>query len=216
MGKKKIDLIGKRFGRYLVIKEILERNKYNQINWLCKCDCGVEKIVIGENLRNGNTLSCGCYNRDRSKEANYKHGGNRRGKIMVEYPIWSQMLGRCYNINNNRYKNYGQRGIIVCDRWRNSFSNFILDMGERPSSKYSIERDDVNGNYEPSNCRWIENIKQYRNRTDNHWIEYNGKKLLLQEWSKELNASHSNIIRMLKNKSFEDVYEYYKYNKRIN
>lgn len=214
MGRIKIDLVGKRFGRYVVLKEMLKRNKFSKIQWHCRCDCGVEKIVTGENLKSGSTLSCGCYNRDATKEANYKHGCNRRGSTTREYTVWTQMLGRCYNKKNSRYKNYGARGIIVCDRWKYSFNNFISDIGERPSEKHSIERDEVNGNYEPSNCRWATDLEQARNRTDNHWIEHDGRKMILQDWVNELNAGHANLLRMLKTKSFSEVYDYYKYHKR--
>lgn len=111
------------------------------------------------------------------KGINFKHGRSASGI----YAIWIGMKDRCYNPNNRSYKTYGGRGIVVCDRWRDSFQNFIEDMGERPIG-YSIERDDVNGNYEPSNCRWIEKNRQVNNRTVTIKLTINGVERTLSEW----------------------------------
>ena len=118
------DLTNLKFGRLLVIK-MVGANKHGHFLWECKCDCGNIKIVAGENLKSLSTVSCGCYNKEVVLKINLKHGNNRRGKTTVEYTTWSQMISRCNNVNNQRYKNYGGRGIKVCDRWLHSFENFF-------------------------------------------------------------------------------------------
>lgn len=128
------------------------------------CDCGNKTIVSTGNLKNGTTKSCGCYQREyqakRGRKNFYKHGLSNHPL----YPTWSTMKSRCYNKNNISYKNYGARGIKVCDRWLNSFENFLKDMGEKPSDKHSLDRIDINGDYEPSNCRWATPEEQAINK----------------------------------------------------
>lgn len=207
------DLTGKKFGILTVIKQ-LDRNKHGHINWLCLCSCGVSKIITGESLKSGGTVSCGCYIKKLLKNLNTKHGDSRRGSVTVEYTTWVQMIARCYNSKNKRYVNYNNRGVTVCEEWKNSFSNFLKDMGRRPSKDHSLDRIDNDGNYCKENCRWATEEIQQKNKTNNHWIEYDGKRMVLQDWAKELDASHSNILRMLKTKSFNEVYIYYMHNRR--
>jgi hypothetical protein len=120
-------------------------------------------------------------------------------KFRAEYKSWAAMIRRCYSPESNRYRNYGARGVVVCDRWRNSFSAFIADMGVRPSTRHSIDRINVNGNYEPSNCRWSTAKEQNRNRTSNLLIEHDGQVKCLAEWAEFLGVESrlaQNRIRM--------------------
>lgn len=153
MGGFAKNLLGQVFGRLTVISRS-NNDKWNNAKWLCRCECGNEKIISGQLLRNGEARSCGCIKR--------KHGQSNT----PTYRSWMRMRERCCRPGDKRYKDYGGRGIIVCDRWRNSFENFFADMGERPSSKHSIDRIDVNGNYEPGNCRWSTTVEQRHNRRD--------------------------------------------------
>jgi hypothetical protein len=131
--------------------------------FICQCDCGKEVKIRLKHLKSGHTKSCGCLRDEKRIETHTTHGeGNK--KRTVEYKCWIGMKQRCYNPNNKFYYNYGGRGIIICDRWINSYENFLKDMGRKPDRSYSIDRINNNGNYEPSNCRWATSFQQIHNR----------------------------------------------------
>jgi len=155
------NLIDKKFG--LLTVESGPFRKDNLIYWNCICKCGNNKLVKSGNLKNNKTKSCGCLYKSRSK-----HNGNTY-KHKKEYAIWNSMINRCYNKNNKDYKNYGGKGIKVCDRWKNNFSNFFNDMGLKPESM-SLDRINNNGNYEPENCKWSTYIEQASNRSNNRKV----------------------------------------------
>lgn len=164
------NILEKRFGKLLVIKES-GRDKWGQVIWLCKCDCGNERIVTGGNLRTrGNKNSCGCVKAERFRKTYTKHGhtcqskdSKGRPKASREYRSWQGMKKRCYDPKHINFHNYGGRNITICDRWLHSFESFISDMGTRPPD-YTLDRIDPNGNYEPGNCRWASWQTQARNK----------------------------------------------------
>lgn len=157
-----IDIAGKRFGKLLVVS-VAGKDKHGQLLWNCVCDCGSELVALSGNLRRVNhTTSCGCAKAERFHKENWKHGHTIGGPSR-EYSSWQGMKNRCLVPSHQGYKNYGGRGIKICDRWLNSFSNFVSDMGERPA-KFTLDRIDPDGNYDPSNCRWASWQTQARNK----------------------------------------------------
>lgn len=205
----RMEITGQIFGRLTVIEFIEVRN--GRTMWRCKCKCGNEVIAVGQYLKSGNTRSCGCFKIDGIRQRSIKHGHQTIENKSAEYRIWRHMKSRCYNPNVERYPNYGGRGVKVCERWINSFENFFFDMGPRPSANHSLDRyPNVNGDYEPTNCRWATTKEQSRNTTTNSWLEYEGERLILSDWAIKLKTFPSNINRMLKKKSFKEVVEYYK------
>jgi hypothetical protein len=161
---KLIDLTNQRFGRLTVI----ERDGYahKQSTWRCVCDCGNEKVTKSQNLRKGLTESCGCLHKERAAEAGQltvKHG---HGYGTGTYKSWQGMWQRCTNENDVGYENYGAKGVMVCERWR-EFEAFLEDMGERPKG-LTLDRINPFGNYEPSNCRWADWFVQNNNKRW-HW-----------------------------------------------
>lgn len=184
-----IDLIEQRFVRLLVIKQH-GKNKDKRILWLCRCDCGNQTIVSGKLLRNNHTKSCGCL----AKEGNNTtHGHLRDGKVSSMYRSWAHMIGRCNNPNRKDYHYYGGRGIRVCDRWRNSFKNFLVDMGHPPTDKHTLDRINNNKGYCTENCRWATMKEQCRNRRNNRLVTYQGKTQTLTDWAEETKIAYDTL-----------------------
>lgn len=184
------DLTGRKFGR-LTVMDAAGRTCGGRYQWRCVCDCGKGKIAEGTNLKVGNTTSCGCYRLERIRVT---HGHARKGKVSITHLVWQKVVSRCTNPNNPNFARYGARGIKVCDRWH-IFEHFLEDMGERPSRKHSIDRVNNEGNYEPGNCRWATNVQQARNRRSSRFLEFNGKKATLAEWSEITNINAQTISR---------------------
>jgi hypothetical protein len=166
--KKLVDLTGKQFGRWFVLAIHPTRMRYGRhghavcVLWHCRCDCGTERVVFGCNLRRGLSNSCGCFSREQTIKRSKKHSHAKRGNHTRVYDCWVTMRQRCCNPKNTDYDDYGGRGISVCARW-SKFENFLADMGERPAGT-SLDRIDVNGHYQPNNCRWATPIEQRHNR----------------------------------------------------
>lgn len=168
--------------------------------------CENEIHIWFANIVSGNTKSCGCQQR-LNRPITHGESGERTGKRTVEYRAWAAMKARCYNKGNKEYYSYGGRGIMVCERWLNSYENFIEDMGRKPGDEYSIDRIDNNGNYEPGNCRWATDLQQLNNTSRNVFIEYNGERKTASQWAKFFNISqHSILWRHKKGMTLEKVF----------
>lgn len=160
-------LVGKNYGRLTVIAEGCRHGAHRL--WTCSCACGNTTEVLGYNLKKGNTTSCGCFRREiassTAKVRFMRHGdATRKQATPPEYRAWVDMKQRCENPANRFYIHYGARGISICERW-SEYTTFLADMGQRPSAKHSLDRIDVNGNYEPENCRWVtRDIQQFNRR----------------------------------------------------
>lgn len=211
MGKF-IDLTGQRFGKLVVIKKV-GKDKHGYSRYMCLCDCGKETFVSSGQLLSKNTKSCGCLKGEVTTARNKlttKHG-MRDAKI---YRVWIEARRRCYNPNRTAYKNYGARGIKICDEWmgENGFQNFYewsVANGYNPNAKRgecTLDRIDVNGNYEPSNCRWISMKEQQNNRRNNHVVTYNGETLTVTQIAEKYKINRACLSYRLKSgKSLDEA-----------
>ncbi len=175
---RRIDLTGKTYGCLTVTL-----HKWGGKRSICECvcSCGTRVDVMANSLRTGNTRSCGCLLPAITSARNRSHGKSKTSENM----IWSQMIQRCFNPNCRSYYLYGRRGIKVCEEWRSSFETFLKDVGPKPSPSHSIDRIDVNGNYEPKNVKWSTRKEQARNKRDTRWITHNGVTKCLSEWAED-------------------------------
>ena len=178
------DLIGQKFGMLTVLAQANDKIRSDGthiVMWHCMCDCGNEIIVNSGTLKSGHTKSCGCLQGEHHNDSNHKTGKTRL------YRIWGDMKQRCYNKNNLNFKNYGGRGIVICDEWKNSYIKFkewAIKNGY--NDDLTIEITDVNGNYCPENCKWATQLEQANNTRTNRMITFNGETLTWTQWNKKL------------------------------
>lgn len=183
------DITGQRFGLLTTksYRKVTTTGNKKRVFWSCICDCGNTCEMEGSLLRSRSKkprnipMSCGCEAR---KATSYRNSTHRLTGTRV-YRSWNSAKQRCLNPNDSNYRNYGGRGISICEHWY-SFDNFLNDMGFPPSPNHTIDRIDVNGNYEPSNCRWATPSEQARNRRNTPLYSYNGKTMSLIEWAEYL------------------------------
>lgn len=218
MGKY-IDLSGRRFGRLSVL--CLHGKKPNgyhangtplyKLTWLCQCDCGTTAVVNGKELRNGESRSCGCLKAEELGDRSRTHGMTRQR----EYRSWQAMKERCHNPSHWKYKDYGGRGIAVCNRWLNSFENFYEDMGKCPA-RFTLDRINIDGNYEPSNCRWADAVTQAKNRRGVGYF-WKGVKRTIKEIAEMEGVPRTSLNRQLAScgLGLEDALDYCIRHRRI-
>lgn len=187
---KVIDLTGMRFNRWTV-QGRGPNNTKGQAQWICKCDCGSERLLVSVSVRTGHSKSCGCLKLEVLKERSTKHGHAHMGKISPTYQSWAGMLARCTDTKHKGYKAYGGRGIKVCERWK-SFKNFLADMGEKPIGT-SLDRKDVDKGYSKANCRWATSFEQARNKRNTRMMTLYGQTRPLAEWA-ELTGIKKKIL----------------------
>lgn len=177
------ELTGQRFGRLTILGRAPSRG--TRPHWRCRCDCGNEREIQQHFLSVGRTKSCGCKKTEEIAMRNMRHGAAYRSRTYPEYSAWAGMIQRCTNARNRAFPHYGGRGIFVCDRWK-SFNNFLADLGRRPSSRHSIERDDNDRGYSPDNCRWALPEEQAANRRTTVRITMLGRTMSVAEWRRLL------------------------------
>lgn len=189
-----VDRTGQRYGRLVV--QALDSTK-PATKWLCLCDCGsVVKVLAGQ-LGAGRTKSCGCLRKEVSadliRKVSYRGPGHSR---RTEYAVWAGIKQRCLNPNTKSFPRYGGRGITICERWKNSFTNFYSDMGPRPDGT-SIDRIDNDGHYEPSNCRWATEEDQRNNKRSNYRVAVDGRTLTIAQAARKYGVVYSNLYHRI-------------------
>ncbi len=194
IGRPLKDITNKKFGRLTAIKFDCMAGGYHA-KWLCRCICGNNTVVFLSSLRTGHTKSCGCLQRERTSKASITHGMSRS----PIYFIWKSMRQRCLNPHDKYYKDYGGRGIKVCERW-SKFDNFLKDMGPRPEGK-QLDRINNDGDYKPSNCRWATTKQQANNQRNCRQIKYKSRKITILELSEELGISYRALHRRINRNS---------------
>lgn len=191
---KLIDLSGQRFGRLTVIRRA--GSSHGHATWLCKCDCGNEHITSANYLKQGHTTSCGCRNQEVRRKRYLVHGESKGNRL---YRIWQAMKRRCYNPKAAFYKDYGGRGIKVCDQWMHDFPAFRdWALANGYADNLTIDRIDEEGSYCPENCRWATAKQQVNNRRITKRLTYNGKTQSLSEWADATGIAHATIEGRLK------------------
>lgn len=182
-------MIGQKFSRWTVISQATTAHGFR---WLCRCECGTEKIVRQDQLKRGISKSCGCWKSEVAKkqitELSTTHGLSNQSRT---YGIWKDMRKRCNNENHKSYKYYGGRGIKVCPEW-DSYETFLTDMGEAPDG-LSIDRKNNEGNYEPNNCHWVDRKSQSNNMRSNIMFRYNGEVRTLKQWCDHFGVSYHTV-----------------------
>lgn len=187
------DISGQKFGRITVLS-LNKMDKNRNAIWNCFCSCGTYKEINGSNLKRGLIKSCGCLNNEMASKRLSTHGQSKS----KEYRSWAGMKERCYNTNIIQYCDYGGRGIIVCEEWINSFETFLSDMGPCPKGDYSIDRINVDGNYNKSNCRWANRFTQNRNKRNTKLSESDVIDVIDSSLShKELSLKYSVSIKLI-------------------
>lgn len=195
-----VDLTGKRFN-YLTVVAFERKGKNYKSYWRAKCDCGKETVVQGYKLTSGQTKSCGCYNHFLLNSGSRKKHGMSKTPI---YSTWLRMISRCHNEKDKRYSFYGERGISVCDEWKNSFDSFydwaIKNGYKETKNPYelTIDRIDNNKGYYPENCRWVNMTIQSNNTRKNVHITYNGETLTIAEAARKYNMPYKTLHKRIR------------------
>ncbi len=183
---KAVDISGQRYGRLVgVRRDPTPGDTY----WLFRCDCGVEKVIRLDPVRRGKTSSCGCVRTEMIRGRSLTHGHKIGRQSTPTLRAYHHAKARCQNPNDAKFPAYGGRGIQMCDRWSDSFEAFLSDMGDRPEG-LTLERIDVNGNYEPDNCRWATRHDQTRNKTTNVFVNHDGERIILKDFADAMGVNY--------------------------
>ena len=199
--------VGQKFNKFTIL-EFNGKHKSGHLTALCKCDCGNIRTISLSDLKLNRSKSCGCIRKEAKQLFKKDHGMTNT----KEFKTWAGIKIRCYNKNYKSYNYYGGKGVTMCNRWLNSFRNFLEDMGFAPTNKHSIDRIDSNGNYEPNNCKWSTLIEQANNKSNNKFYEYNGEIKSVPYFSRKYNIPMGRLYERLKaGYSIKDAIEQPKY-----
>lgn len=187
---------GERYGKLVAINQV-ESNGNGEIQWLCKCDCGNTHVARQYQLLNGKTKSCGCLRHEIGKQRGLSNKAHGLSYTRI-YRIWRGMMSRCYNTSSNRYSNYGAKGIEVCSEWHDLTNFYRWAISSGYSDELSLDRKNVNGNYEPSNCKWSTIREQSVNKRNSVWVEFEGKLQPLIDVAAKTHISYSTLYGRLK------------------
>lgn len=194
----RVDLTGRPFGRFVVVG-FHGRDDHGNALWLCKCSCGQSVPVVGYNLTNGASTNCGCKRKETVSALRLKHGHSLGpGKISPEYRSWFNAKTRVGNPKFKGWHRYGGRGLAMSKEWSSNFATFLRDMGLKPTPRHTLERVDNNRGYEKGNCVWALPPQQQRNRSTNIWLEFNGRRMVLKDWAKELGRTEYWLSRRVR------------------
>lgn len=188
--RKVVDYIGKKIHRLTILEDRGVRKEKPYV--LVHCDCDnktVKEVAFATLFQKIPTKSCGCIKLKNILNSKFKHGLS----YSKEHKCWAHMKARCYDKNDIRYPHYGGRGIQVCDPWKNSFEQFLLDMGSAPSLKHSVNRKNIDADYDPSNCNWATPKEQANNTSKSRWITFRGRTQTLAQWADELQIASGTI-----------------------
>lgn len=199
-GSTKIDIIGQRFGRLMVISEAEERTKCGEVKYLCQCDCGNTKIIAGTSLRYGKSKSCGCLLSESTAKRSRSHG---KSKTRL-FKIWAGMRDRCTNPNRREYKDYGGRGITVCKEWEDFQAFYDWSMANGYAENLTIDRVENDGPYSPDNCRWTTRKTQSNNTRQTVHITIDGETKNMEQWAATIGVARSTISRHVKSGDVEE------------
>lgn len=187
---KPLDLLGRHFERLTVVARhgtAVSPSGTQRATWLCRCECGNASVVRSADLVRGTQLSCGCLKVERTRARLTTHG-HTTGGVSPEYTAWHHAKRRCFDAGDDGYKDYGGRGITMCDRWREDFRAFIADMGRCPVG-LELDRIDVNGHYEPGNCRWTTRIVQANNKRWHRYVDIDGQRMTVAQAARAAGVS---------------------------
>lgn len=202
------DLIGQKFGKLTVVGRYAN-NKRGEARWDCLCQCGNRSHPTTNALKSGNSTSCGCTRVEKLNKFSTKHNGAHTGKKERLYGVWRSIIVRCYDGKTPVYQSYGGRGIKMCDEWKNSYAAFrewAESTGYNPFAKRgecTIERIDVNGNYDPGNCVWVSLKRQANNKRNNHYLFVNGERITTAEASEKYGIPYRRLLNRL-NRGWSD------------
>lgn len=192
---KALDVSGQTYGRLVAICR--EKVAGRHTHWRFKCECGTEKVIKLDHVRQGRVQSCGCLRVEVTTSRSVTHGHSVGRKASRELKSYNHAKARCQNPNNAKYPQYGGRGIKMCDAWSQDAAQFLKDMGPCPPG-HTLDRMNPNGNYEPENCRWATSHQQARTRTDNVLVEYQGSTMILKDYAALMGLGYKRLHARLR------------------